>query len=218
MKIGKKNMARLASLTALGAGALAISPVAAEADVLYTPVGATVTPPSYAGSNMAGIAVTSSFHLGFIASRNKAGSSFINAAVQKGNGMLAGTWTSYGVAWKSIVASTGVTQLRIGSRVRSSSGGHSTSKPGINPFYTLFEFTPASGGTDYGWVALNEDINKAGQLSLTVDGYAYDTSGAMLPAGVTATPEPSSLLLSGLGLLALGAEALRRLRAARQAA
>jgi hypothetical protein len=50
---------------------------------------------------------------------------------------------------------------------------------------------------------------------VTLIDWAYDTSGAQIPAGDTGTPEPSTLALSGLAALALGAKGLRRWRAAR---
>jgi hypothetical protein len=48
--------------------------------------------------------------------------------------------------------------------------------------------------------------------------YAYGTSGAQIPAGDTGTPEPSTLTLTGLAALALGAKDLRAWRAARRTA
>jgi hypothetical protein len=51
-----------------------------------------------------------------------------------------------------------------------------------------------------------------------LEGYAYDDSGAYIPAGDTGgIPEPSTFVLTGLGALVLGAAGLRRWRAARKA-
>ena len=49
-------------------------------------------------------------------------------------------------------------------------------------------------------------------------GWAYDTSGAQIPAGDMGTPEPSTFALSGLAALALGAKGLRARREARKKA
>jgi hypothetical protein len=54
---------------------------------------------------------------------------------------------------------------------------------------------------------------------VTVEGFALDTSGALIKAGDTgAVPEPSTMALTGLAALALGATGLRRWRAARKPA
>jgi hypothetical protein len=94
--------------------------------------------------------------------------------------------------------------------------------------YFLFEFE-THGLIQYGWVEatlqlVNADSNDpADGPNLTVISYAYDSSGATLPAGDTgstpgSTPEPSSLAESGIAALVLGAEGLRRWRAARNPA
>jgi hypothetical protein len=50
----------------------------------------------------------------------------------------------------------------------------------------------------------------------TLIGYAYDTSGNPIATGDAGTPEPSSMDLTGLAALVLGAAGLRRWRAARK--
>jgi hypothetical protein len=123
---------------------------------------------------------------------------------------------------------TGGGSLLVGSRiwrVSADSGLHSSRIAGLSPFsleYSLFKFTiPATGQTDYGWVQLSYAVGiKPGTgPDLTITGYAWDNSGALLPAGsLTPTPEPSTMGLAGLGALALGAAGLRRWRKSRQAA
>jgi hypothetical protein len=90
--------------------------------------------------------------------------------------------------------------------------------------YFLFEFE-THGLLQYGWAEatlqlVNADSNDpADGPNLTVISYAYDSSGAVIPAGDTgSTPEPSSLAESGIAALVLGAEGLRRWRAARNPA
>ena len=74
--------------------------------------------------------------------------------------------------------------------------------------YAAFRFYDAGQSYD-GWLELSAAPSEGG-VGLTLDAYAYDS-----PASV---PEPSSFVLSGLGALALGAEGLRRWRAARKQA
>jgi hypothetical protein len=233
MKISRKNAARLASLTAVGAGAFAISPRAAEADILYTPENITITPPIGSGTTIKSITVTGGFHLGFSASKSGS-SSFMRMRVQSSNfaGAVATAVAAAGNTWNQLVngPSGARNSVRLGSRFFGSStfstgsGGtsftsfRSTNVPAKEPFYKLFKFAPAGGGTDYGWVSLSEGVNNSNQLSLKINGLAYDNTGATIAAGASPVPEPSPLILTGLGMLVLGAEALRRFRAARRAA
>jgi hypothetical protein len=121
----------------------------------------------------------------------------------------------------------GGSSVLVGSRVWrvSVDGGlHSSRIAGLSPFsleYSLFKFTiPATGQTDYGWVQLSYAVGiKPGTgPDLTITGYAWDDSGALLPAGATSIPEPGTMGLTGLGALALGAVGLRRWRKTRRAA
>ncbi len=97
--------------------------------------------------------------------------------------------------------------------------------------YALFEFN--NGGVeDYGWVQLSlswsglelgvdkvhPDEAPPETPYLTISDYAYDSSGAFIPAGDTGVPEPASVELAGLGALMLGAAGVRRWRAAKKAA
>jgi hypothetical protein len=86
--------------------------------------------------------------------------------------------------------------------------------------YLLMEFT---GGhlrhNIYGWAQLAVSFpNCTGCVDVTLVDYAYDTSGKEVPAGDTGTPEPSTLVTTGLAALALGAKGLRAWRAARRGA
>jgi hypothetical protein len=102
-------------------------------------------------------------------------------------------------------------------------GAHSSNLAGISPFsheYALFRFRTAAGLTDYGWVQLSYSVgtNPGSGPDLKIIDYAWDNSGAMLPAGDSGVPEPSTAGLMGLGALALGAAGLRRWRKSRPAA
>ncbi len=96
---------------------------------------------------------------------------------------------------------------------------------GNRPFtdsYALFTITPSSGPSPlYGWVELSYSVTAGGDSSaangplLTIEGWAYDTSGNRIVAGDTgtsATPEPDTFASTGLAALALGAAGMRRWR------
>ena len=86
--------------------------------------------------------------------------------------------------------------------------------------YLLFKFTGGNLPAPlYGWAELSVSLpGNLGGPNVTLIDYAYDISGAQLPAGDTGTPEPSTFALAGLAALALGARGLRIWRAARKAA
>jgi hypothetical protein len=75
-----------------------------------------------------------------------------------------------------------------------------------NPQYVGVRFQLADAGPQYyGWIGI--DINNAPDLTGEITGFAYDNTGAPIPAG--AVPEPA-----GLALLALGAPFLLRRKSA----
>jgi hypothetical protein len=82
--------------------------------------------------------------------------------------------------------------------------------------YALFKFDDpgCSGSTCYGWVQMQVAFQPYGP-NVDILGWAYDTSGNPLPAGETGVPEPSTLAMSGLAALALGAKGVRQWRRAR---
>jgi hypothetical protein len=82
--------------------------------------------------------------------------------------------------------------------------------------YALFKFDdPAcGGGTCYGWTQIAASFGSFGP-DIDILGWAYDTSGNLLPAGETGVPEPSTLAMTGLAALALGAKGVRQWRRAR---
>ena len=86
--------------------------------------------------------------------------------------------------------------------------------------FALFQFT-GGGSPIYGWLKLSSEVTNDLGPKVTVTAWAYDTSGAQLASGDigdTSTPEPSTLGLTSLAALALGADGLRRWRAARKKA
>jgi len=83
--------------------------------------------------------------------------------------------------------------------------------------YALFKFDDPNcgGGSCYGWVQMQVAFQPSGP-NVDILGWAYDTSGNPLPAGSEGVPEPSTLAMTGLAALVLGANGVRQWRRARK--
>jgi hypothetical protein len=242
VKIKKTNLKRLASLSALGAGALSVGAGSAEASsiVFSGPVNAQVgfCPHCLTQFNLLGPAgARGSIHLSSYLNSSGRGarSVFVAGSPAGKHGTAldfvksAGSFVAafpQGVEWGSR-KTTGPFALAAFSFVEGSGGGHSVNSPfNATDRYLLFRFTGGDfTGDVYGWAQIAVRYSpKAlcshrapGCVDVTLIDYAYDTSGHQIPAGDTGVPEPSTLSLTGLAALALGAKGLRTWRTARRA-
>jgi hypothetical protein len=245
-RLRTKTVKKLASLSALGAGALALAPDSAEASVIAyngAPITLTFTSsadplnPSPSVSWFAGLngslplpapAILAfglySCHCGHA----KAGALGYSLAFAT---QLLGTISGGGYSFVGLFNSGSAMPGRgwsgfypiasffpyYSSALQSSillSGGNGQ----FAHKFALFSFNNGTGGTDFGWAELSltafNNFDGTVTETLTIENYAYDDSGALLPAGEV--PEPGTMGSMALGALALGAVGLRRWRAARQ--
>jgi len=226
MKIKKANIQRLASLSALGAGALGFTAGQADAGsivysgVLDEQVGfgpgfqnrLTLAGPNGVGGVLDARTIRTVVTLG---------SASWQAVRLGGRFGVHGTQFAFPVLFEYVQAVPAGSEWRGGGDFSASLAGQERGgTPHWSEFnatdrYLLFEFT---GGrlpqTMYGWAQLEVSFDPNGPEVTLVD-WAYDTSGAEIPAGDTGTPEPSTFALTGLAALALGARGLRAWRAAR---
>lgn len=236
MKIKKANLKRLVSLSALGAGALGVGGSAEASSIVYSGVlneqigfgPGYKGPVSIPGATLGWVAVRSSRFPGdlwlavFVYGRNTASAQF---EVLKSPKLTFSIFpVRYGVAqafplngvWGSRSGIAGGRNFVpiVGTRVVSSYPGSPVTAFNRIDRYMMFAFT-AGNKFDYGWAQL--DVITSGRgANVTLVDYAYDTSGAQIPAGDTGMPEPSTFVLTGLAALALGAKGLRAWRAARK--
>jgi hypothetical protein len=130
---------------------------------------------------------------------------------------------NFGNVWTNDMVAAGGTRLLAGREW----GNSSTQAFGTSAFtdkYMLFDFQVGSL-VKYGWaemtlVNVGDDTDDlADGPNLTLISYAYDSTGARIAAGDTGatspTPEPSTLASSALAALVLGAAGLRRRRRVR---
>jgi hypothetical protein len=265
VKIGKRNRRRLASLSALGAGALALNSGTAQAgSIVYSgtldeQVGfskgflkeATFVGPDGAGAMLErhkypdgpffsrsvgvfGVRGAAGTQFRFLAAKGTFSlfsQSFARAfptgvewgtaerfQTRPGGGggqrvCAGGPRAADGIGMGNGIAARGPVVATLTSCFVSSQATHFNR----TDRYLLFEF---SGGALarplYGWAQL--DVMFGGALQhpdVTLVDWAYDTSGAQIPAGDTGTPEPSTFVLTGLAAMALGAKGLRKWRQAR---
>ena len=231
MQIKKRNVARLASLSALGAGALGVTAGTAQADtIIYHPVtpavevgfGGQATFKATFGLDKFSVCAswghgTHKTRSGFPAPAtfwrvNVNGKSQVRFEGSGGFLRLVGL----GQEW---AGGAGFETLHVATRGMTSSFFSFWSE-GNNPSdkYALFRFS-AAGGYDYGWLELSSVVSPRSGPLVTVEGWAYDdTLNEPIPAGDTGVPEPSTMALTGLAALAVGAAGLRRWRVARKAA
>lgn len=226
------TLKRLASLSAIGAGAMALTADQAEASVLWS---GNLTFNNIVGFGTGG-APSQSFSIsgvqGFkLSRRSVAGPSYSVRYVQVSRPAGGGTFRAFscgcslepvaaGATWSSSGPPTTTNQASVQFRVWSpGSSFHYTGGMGPGTHYGLFRFF-RNAHFNYGWMQLSIDVqdvagpDPAAGPTVTVLQWAYDDAGAFLPAGsLTAVPEPGTFFGTGLAALALGAAGWRRRKA-----
>lgn len=238
MRLTKRNAARLASISALGAGALGVVGNAEAGPIVYTQLNGEVgfgpgsksifsassfKAPIVPGMNayFRRFALTSSSRLATGLIRMAAGLS-VNLVAQGADLVFRDGNAVSGQKWSSFRTSSANRSLLLGVRTRSGfTGGNGQN----GTFYKLFAFVQSSfAPIDWGWIKLQETMGPPNGPDVQILGVAYDQTGALIAAGDTgtttapATPEPSTIALASLSALALGAAGVRRWRAARNRA
>jgi hypothetical protein len=235
MKIKKANIKRLASLTALGAGAVGASAGTAEASSIVfsglvdAKIGSGTgyqSKFSFAGPGGAAevlrlrstaYCVSGCFfsqNVG-VYGRGKHGTDIQIHAGPKSFAVASPAGATFDrVAGAKLGTQGDVAFTFLSSAVRDQ--GHFTNFNTTDD-YLLFRFAGGHLSRDvYGWAQLEVSFAPGGPFvggpQVTLVDWAYDTSGAQIPAGDTGTPEPSTFVLTGLAALALGAKGLRAWR------
>jgi len=231
MQIKRKNVARLASLSALGAGALGVTAGTAQATdiIVYTPSSPVLVGfgPGPGGTLSIYHAAVGSKAFSVLASFRKAST---NAGVSTWRVDVGGGGVAFqanvglpqfldivgpGAEWGSHLA---LGFLHVATRGVNALGSHSGGYNGTSQ-YALFTFEDASSNNYYGWLQLDSAVSGSAGPLITLNEWAYDdTPGEFIAAGDTGVPEPSTMDLTGLAALILGAAGLRRWRAARKPA
>ncbi len=240
LKLKKRSLQRLASLSAVGAGAVFVTADQAEASaIVYSgPLNISLgwpNPGGTGGSYSQTLGGGNAFQFKGHAFTHVRGSNiqFGRSVYATGRGSLGFARTSRlllplfsaGQTWGGAPAGLG---LEVIGRTFGTSGANTfygSARGDFSHQYALFRFNPGAGML-YGWVELSGSVTAANSSlpsfgpSLTIEGWAYDTTGAPIHAGDTgsAVPEPGTFAGTGLAALALGAAGMRRWRAARRLA
>ncbi len=223
--ISRGDSAKLLSLLALAGGALAM-PQSSNADIVFTDLSANpvqvglLANTSYIINNLPGTA-----QLGFHVHTNQStlmgvsSSRWITGRQQAGYLRIKTLVSSFvmvnaGRVWSTVAGNATISGVGGGANFYAFGPGS------YNDKYLLFRFkdsTQPGNPLRYGWVELSlaNSAGNTGHPLISVEGYAYDTTGAFLASGQV--PEPSAPALLALGALTLGAKGLRSWRKNRQA-
>jgi len=219
----KGDSAKLLSLLALAGGAMAM-PQTSNADIVFVDLSANpahvgpLSGSSYIINTLPGnaqfgfhtrINATSVNGLSssrFVTGRQQAG--YVRIKTQASFIMM----VNAGQVWKTGTANAGNTAVAGFAGVANIT---SASPGSYNDKYLLFRFqdsTQPGNPLRYGWVELSlaNSPGNSGHPDIAIEGYAWDTTGALLASGQV--PEPSSSALLALGALTLGAKGLRSWR------
>lgn len=236
MALKSKKLAKLSSITALGAGTLGVVAGTAQASSIIS-----ITPDASVGFSRG---FGSFWYTSFLGVAALGLSAFTNYR-SRGTRYQVNLWGSGvnfrlgdalpGKKWDDLAVQPVVGSITLGNRsiqyrtmtvVRSTPGGATYSSTTFQTvlnhsgkngsLYKLFQFDNL-GVTDFGWIELSQSVSDFRGPDVRVLGLAYDASGTQIAAGDTGAPEPTSFGLAGFGALALGATGLRRWRVARQA-
>jgi hypothetical protein len=213
----KADSAKLLSLLALASGAVAM-PQTSNADIVFVDLSANpahvgpLTGSSYIINTLPGDA-----QLGFHTGHSGPGSS---VRLVKGGQDAGYVRIKTAVSLFMTVNAGQIWTLGVGNTSALGFAGTNAvihHRPGsYNDKYLLFEFrdsTQPGSPMRYGWVELslaNSEDNNPAFPNLSIEGYAWDTTGAKLASGQV--PEPSATALLALGALTLGAKGLRSWR------
>lgn len=215
---------KIMSLLAVSGGALAL-PQTGEAAIVYSgPLSVTVgfSPGSKASWNHL-LVPGGSARLGLWRSSSssfksvKFGSGFSNVGVRAKwhSGSNFAAMAGAGKKWGAIGTHTASSNALV---VKRTSSGASY-PPSFSHLYAAFEFADAATGYNewYGWAELSLNNSTPAGPDVTIEGYAYDNTGAQISTGDTTSSVPESgptAVLAAIGAaLVLGADGIRRWRA-----
>lgn len=237
----RETVKKLASLSAIGAGAVGFGAGEAKANLVFT----NLSPSPHVGFNNTSAKVfTTSFlavhqihtiHFAAVSNTShRATGTVVHFRTVNFKGSKVSFATTHGhlavvpqdATWGGDAAAGNGSVARRSWFQTLSHGDMGFGTRGTGPVtneYALFRFSTGASTFDYGWINFSltetDAFGTSGSLgpNLTILSYAYDTSGEILPAGdQEPLPEPSAFEMSGLGALALGAVGVRRWRAARK--
>jgi hypothetical protein len=196
------------SLAGLGGGVLGLSQNA-SAQILYTPLNVSV---GFAGGDQTSyelILPSTGPSLNF-RRHAVAGTNRVSVAVGGSHAYVRG----FGVD-NPALTSAGPTHLHVGNVSTKNASLEKHTFYGADLYAKNFDhkymaFTFSDAGTQkYGWVELS---GQAGTPSITVEGWAYDTTGATIAMGAMPVPEPQSAAMATGAALIAGAAGLRAWR------